>query len=330
MEELLYQGSWERIDSRLTTQFSYSRNFFQHIISSWRLQVKSSQRDWFVPKKSYSLQQWDLVRVENLERFLDGWILDECPSLEISTDRQLTTQGDVYKSLHPAFLIILQETIDYLVIYKPKGVLSHPSSIRDVNQPSVVGGLYHYFQQAGLPSMGSFIRAGLIHRLDKDTDGLMIIAKSETWLTHFKRLFQQKSASETIAEKEAVLLKKFYRATCRLTLLGESFWETIVKNLPRYIDELVVAKLPHAKEPKRWITKILAIESSLQNDACVEVDVEILTWRTHQIRYHLSNHGLPIVGDYLYGVGDEEESMQLTAWKLVFEDLEWIMQTIEI
>jgi 23S rRNA-/tRNA-specific pseudouridylate synthase len=62
------------------------------------------------------------------------------------------------------------------------------------------------------------VRAGLIHRLDKDTDGLMILVKTEKGLAHFKKLFQAKSESPTIAEKEAVPLKKFYRATCWLTI----------------------------------------------------------------------------------------------------------------
>lgn len=293
------------------------------------MQVKSSQRDWFNPKKSYSLQSGDQIRIENLERFLDGGILDECPALEISTDRELVQYGDLARSWHTPFLIILQESPDYMIIYKPKGILSHPSSIWDVHQPSVVGWLYHYFQQEWLPTMGSFIRAGLIHRLDKDTDGLMIIAKSETWLTHFKNLFQQKSWATSLEEKEAVPLKKFYRARCVLSLLWEDFLTTITNKLPRYIDELVVAKLPHAKEPKQWITKIVAVEHTFSEDE-VELTLEILTWRTHQIRYHLSNHGLPIVGDYLYGMEDEKQSMQLTARKLIFQDLAWVIQTIEI
>lgn len=61
----------------------------------------------------------------------------------------------------------------------------------------------------------------------------------------------------------------------------------------------------------------------------VEVFLQLLTGRTHQIRYHLSHHGLPIVGDYLYGK-QAPQGMQLTAWKLVFEDPEGIMQSFEI
>lgn len=83
-------------------------------------------------------------------------ILEEAPAIEIP---------------------IVRETANYLIINKPKGVLSHPNSIWEVGKPSVVGFLYHHYKE--LPSIGNFIRAGLLHRLDKDTDGLMIIAKTE-------------------------------------------------------------------------------------------------------------------------------------------------------
>lgn len=325
MEEIIYEGSWERVDSRLTKHFSYSRNFFQHIIETDRIHVKSSQRDRFSPKKSYNLQQNDIVRIGNLERFLDGWILEECPALEIlitpsSQEIVTKTSGGVID-----FLAILHETDDYMVIYKPKWVLSHPGSIWDVHQPSVVGWLFHYFQKKDLPSMGSFIRAGLIHRLDKETDGLMLIAKSEKGLTHFKSLFQQKSWAETIEEKERTPLKKFYRATCIVSPEGKEFLATIENELPHYIEEIVLAKLPHAKEPKIGITKILSFQREEDNRAHIEV--EILTWRTHQIRYHLSHHGLPIEGDYLYGQKEEWVMLQLTAWKLIFEDISGDTQT---
>jgi 23S rRNA-/tRNA-specific pseudouridylate synthase len=53
--------------------------------------------------------------------------------------------------------------------------------------------------------------------LDKETDGLMLVAKTEKGLAHFKKLFQEKSEAETIEDKEAGHLKKFYRAVCYIT-----------------------------------------------------------------------------------------------------------------
>ena len=126
--------------------------------------------------------------------------------------------------------------------------------------------------------------------------------------------------------KEQVHLKKFYRATSEITPKGEQFLQSIKNNLPFVITSLVIAKLPHIT-PKIGITKIL--NYTILDHQRVVLELEILTGRTHQIRYHLSQAGLPIIGDYLYGKENGEE-MQLTAWKLIFEDLEGKMQTIEI
>ena len=157
----------------------------------------------------------------------------------------------------------------------------------------------------------------------------MIIAKTEKWLQHFKKLFQAKSESKHIDQKEQTELKKFYRATAYLTPEGKKFIEWI-KEFPYIIQEPVIAKLPHTM-PKIWITKILNIQ---QNDnlqlGTGNLQLEILTGRTHQIRYHLAHHGLPIVGDYLYGDSKETKPMQLTAYKLIFRDPENKIITIEI
>lgn len=211
---------------------------------------------------------------------------------------------------------------DYLVINKPKGVLSHPSSIRDIASPSVVGWLYHRYKT--LPSVGHFIRAGLIHRLDKDTDGLMIVAKTEKGLQHFKTLFHQKSEAETIKEKELIPLKKYYRAICKITPPGQLFLDKI--SLPYILIEDVVPKTPHPLV-KEGITKILSREPQEKSDALILL--EILTGRTHQIRFHLSHHGLPIIGDYLYGKEDPR-NLQLTAWKLEFLDPEGEMIMVSV
>lgn len=61
----------------------------------------------------------------------------------------------------------------------------------------------------------------------------------------------------------------------------------------------------------------------------VHLNLEILTGRTHQIRYHLSNHGLPILGDYLYG-NENKEPMQLTAYRLEFIDVDGENMCLEI
>jgi len=146
-------------------------------------------------KKSYKLKSSDKVEIDELERYLSAIILDEAEEIDIP---------------------IIREEEDYIILNKPKWVLSHPNSIWDAKKPSVVAFLYQHYKD--LPSYGNFIRAGLVHRLDKDTDGLMIVAKTEKWLQHFKSLFQEKSESSSLEEKESTPLQKYYRATCEITL----------------------------------------------------------------------------------------------------------------
>ena len=274
--------------------------FFHHIIERWGVQVNSK-----VVKKSFKLKVWDRIEIDELERYLSPIVLDEAEKIDIP---------------------IICEKEDYLILNKPKWVLSHPNSIRDVKKPSVVAFLYQHYKN--LPSYGNFIRAGLVHRLDKDTDGLMIIAKTERGLQHFKSLFQEKSESSSIEEREKVPLQKYYRAICVITSKWKEFLAELEKSwLPYYIQETVVAKVPNCI-PKMWITKVLDFEELW--DWLVKVYLQILTWRTHQIRYHLSNHWLPIQWDYLYWKEDEEYQMQLTAWKLEYLDVDGEMRGVEI
>ena len=99
---LVFEGESERIDTWLTKQFSYSRNFFHHIIERGWVLV-----NWKVVKKSNKLKKGDNVEIDDLERFISPVILDEAPDIDIP---------------------IVKEEEDYLVINKPKGVLSHPNS----------------------------------------------------------------------------------------------------------------------------------------------------------------------------------------------------------
>jgi len=326
MEQIIYQWNWERIDTFLSKNFDYSRNFFHHIIKRWWVLV-----NWKPVKKSYKLKTNDQIQVENLERYLDSSFLKELPFVDIS---------------------IILEKEDYLIINKPKWVLSHPNSIWDLSAPSVVAFLYQKYKD--LPSIWNFIRAWLVHRLDKETDGLMIIAKTEKWLKHFKELFNKKSqlVEEIIPEvskpnpdfskleeiEEKVWLKKFYKATVNITPKGKKFLESI--KLPHYIVQIVKPKVPYSVE-KMGITKILGnlgIKGDFGNyinfkspesPKNLQISLQIITWRTHQIRYHLSQHWLPIVWDKLYW-NKENVPMQLTAYKLEFIDPKWEKVSLEI
>jgi 23S rRNA pseudouridine1911/1915/1917 synthase len=187
--------------------------------------------------------------------------------------------------------------------------------------------LIHHYEN--LPSQSHFMRAWLIHRLDKDTQGFLIIAKTEAGLQYFKTLFQRKSESWSPEEKESVPLKKMYRARCESTPSSHSFLKSLTLQNPYLISQMVHAKVPHST-PKLWLTKIISYQSVPWFPQLFDLFLEILTWRTHQIRFHLSQLNLPIQWDPLYGTGKyPETNLQLKAYRLEFLDLYWNYRVFE-
>jgi len=335
-QSLVYIWKWdERLDKRLTSQFTYSRSFFEHIIKRWNIYMKNKK--WIKKlKKSYKLQSGDTIYIDSLERFLDGGILEEAVYLECRLMKNKSSYLDkVSKTNRISYIPIVYEATDYMVIYKPKWVLSHPNSVRDLSTPSVVASIYHYIRNSNsldnnreniLPTSWSFIRAWLVHRLDKDTDGYMVVVKTEEGLTYFKELFQQKSLSKWIDEKEAIPLTKRYTAISTLTTKGKAFLKKVQEKLKKgeayYHIADVIPNTPHPVV-KEWISKILEIEYTDSDTA--RIYIEILTGRTHQIRYHLSSVWLPIVWDYLYHFAyinkQSETLLHLSSSYLAFEDI---------
>lgn len=327
----IYEWQWERLDVYLTRAQWYTRNFFQRLLGRGDITINN----WDAKKKSYILRPWDHIHIKHPERYMEASVLAQSPEV-------------------PGVEILLEKE-DYVVVHKPAWVLSHPNSVWWVEYPSVVWALYHHFKE--MPSIGNFVRAWLIHRLDRETDWLMIIVKTEKWLKHFQRLFHDKSKADTMEAKLAVPLHKFYRATSYVLPAWEQFLSSLQphsEKLPYVISMIVEPKIPFY-EPKLWITKIIwlsypetkgkwphktrdaTLEAAKKRHAIdhmslakyntIQLEMEILTWRTHQIRYHLSQYGLPIVWDYLYG-GDDYYQMQLQAYKLVFQDPDGDMQTV--
>ena len=297
MTTLEYHGIPQRLDTLLVAHFGYSRNFFHHIISRGGVMMEGLPL-----KKSQRILPGTILMIDDLVRYTSLEILWESPEIVIP---------------------IVYQHDDYVVIHKPKWVLSHPTSIREVHQPSVVGRLYHTYGK--MPGVWPFVRAGLLHRLDRETDGLMLIPLCETALSRFKNLFVSKSSAVTLWAKQAVRLKKYYKAVVRPTSLGRTMLMGLT--LPHIIQSLIHPKVPHPPAPKIGITIIHA--STVLNPTTYVLDIEILTGRTHQIRYHLAQMGLPIVGDYLYGK-DEHTPLGLTAYQLEFEDHHGVYHTITL
>lgn len=276
-----------------------------------------------IVKKSYIIEWWEKFELPELERYADNQIMQESPVIDLD---------------------IKHQTSDYLVLYKPKWVLSHPRTLFDVKEPSVSGFLFHKFGH--LPAASGFIRWWIIHRLDKDTDGLMIVALSEKGLKYFRELFDSKGERllkvEESGEKWRKVkegrgkLRKYYTAFCEITKKGERRLE-INKQFPVVIDSLIYPKTNTIGYPKRGVTivkQVLPNSKALANTSYNEgwnailVELEIITWRTHQIRFQLAEIGLPIVWDGLYG--SSYGILWLTAYKLEFVDPDGKEVVVEI
>jgi 23S rRNA-/tRNA-specific pseudouridylate synthase len=154
-----------------------------------------------------------------------------------------------------------------------------------------------------------------------DTDGYMVLAKNESTWEYFKDLFAQKSKKLSIPEKETVPLRKYYRAVCEITAKGVTFLDIISQKLPWYIEQVVTPNVPYT-ESKMGISKITSLSyTQIDDQLVVCVEMEILTGRTHQVRCHLSDNGLPIVSDVRYGAAPSKQEIQLTAYRLEFLDM---------
>ncbi len=167
----------------------------------------------------------------------------------------------------------------YSIWYKPFGMLSQGSKWGDHCT------INRWVEQHIVPQRPSFI----VHRLDKAATGLMILAHTKTAAKQFSEMFQKQQIDKT------------YRA-----IVNGNF-KTGLK--PMLIDSRV-----QGKEARSFFTQIKYFAE--KNRSLVEIKIE--TGRKHQIRIHLSELGFPIVGDRLYGLGNEEEDLQLSSVELSF------------
>lgn len=179
---------------------------------------------------------------------------------------------------------IIYEDSDIIVVNKPKGMVVHPAN---GNPDGTLVNAIMAICKDSLSGIGGEIRPGIVHRIDKDTSGLLIVAKNDN--AHVKM-------SEQIKNHE---VKKTYIALVR----GVFKENEAIIDMPIGRSTSDRKKMAVNKNGKNAITHIKVLK---RFDKYTLLKVNIETGRTHQIRVHLSHIGYPIVGDYTYSNGKNE------------------------
>jgi 23S rRNA pseudouridine1911/1915/1917 synthase len=200
-------------------------------------------------------------------------------------------------------LQVVYQDDDLLIVDKPAGIVTHPSPGHASG--TLVHGLLGYAQDAGtgLGTVGGADRAGIVHRLDRDTSGLLMVAKTDA-----AQLALQ-------SQLKARRINKRYLALVGGTVAAQAGRiEAPIGRDPR--DRLRMAVVPGGRD------SVTLYRVRERFPAWTLLEVDLVTGRTHQIRVHLASIGHPVAGDRLYASGaarrgpDGLGRLFLHAWRL--------------
>ena len=260
----------KRIDSYLAEIMpDFSRSKIQSEIKKGNVLVNSKDT-----KPSYTIKDGDVIDVDIKES-----------SLEIEPEN--------------IPIEIIYEDENMLVVNKPSGMLSHPTSIETTG--TLVNALLYKFGE-NLSDINGEFRRGILHRLDRNTSGLLMIAKNNK--AHEYLVEQMKSGN----------VDKRYLAIVKGVIAEDEF----IINKPIGRNPVHPHKMAINKDGKESISEIKVIERF--KDATL-IEVHLITGRTHQIRVHLSSVGHPVYNDTLYGFGKmkiKTEEQVLQSYRLSF------------
>ena len=258
-----------RIDSYLSDYLDISRAQVQKLIKSGNVLINGENK-----KPSLKVRLNDIIEIEETEE-----------------KTQINPQNIP--------LDIVWEDENMLVVNKPSGMLTHPTQTEQKN--TLVNALLYKYGE-NLSDINGLFRRGIVHRLDRNTSGLLMIAKNNK--TH-EYLAQQ--------IKDRLITKKYL---------------AIVKGIIHY-DEGEIDE-PIARNPKNPVKMMISSDGKpsltlfkvlKRYKDCTYVELDLKTGRTHQIRVHMSYMKTPVLNDTLYGAGNYKVKTQeqvLQSYKLSF------------
>ena len=246
----------QRLDMYIASlDLDLSRSMVQKMIENRQVLVNDK-----VPKTSYKTKLNDIIKI----------------SIEEPKETTLKAQ-DIP-------LDIIYEDDDIIVVNKAKGMVVHPGNGNP--DGTLVNAVLEHCK-GNLSGIGGEIRPGIVHRLDKDTSGLIVIAKNDKAHINLSKQIQERS------------VRKIYTALVR----GVIPEDTATINMPIGRSRQDRKKMAVRKDGKEAITHIKVIK---RYSKYTLIRVKIDTGRTHQIRVHMAEIGYPVVGDEVYSNGKNE------------------------
>ena len=265
-------GAGRRLDVFLSAHLSeLSRAQIQKLITDQKVRLNNT---WTKP--SHKLKEGDVVEVDAWEAIRKGAPLPENIPLDI-----------------------IYSDEDVVVLNKPAGLVVHPGA--GVEAGTLVNALIHHFP--GIERVGHPERPGIVHRLDKETSGVMVVARTGKAYAELKRQFKARE------------VEKVYLGLVRGQVqVAEGRIDWALGRHPRHRQRISV----RTKKPKAALT-LYSVKKRFPDFTLLEI--KPVTGRTHQIRVHFAASGHPIVGDPRYGGKDrrrKEQRLFLHAWRIVF------------